>query len=135
MKEKIKTLQIIHLAITAGIVIVYFVILDKDAISNLKVPNLDSSSIVFVLIPILAILLSNFLFKSMIGKIDPKLNIEDKIGTYQTASIIRWAILEFAAFFVLFFKQEFFAFGLIVILYLLILRPTEEKFKNDLKEV
>lgn len=125
----------IHFAIITGLIIAYFIILDKGAITNFKTPKIDTDSIVFVLLPILAILLSNFMFKNMIGKIDSKSNIEDKISVYQTASIIRWAILEFAAFFLLFSKQEFFAFGLIIILYLLILRPTEDKLKNDLKEV
>lgn len=135
MKQRIKTLQMIHFAIITGLIIAYFIILDKGAITNFKTPKIDTDSIVFVLLPILAILLSNFMFKNMIGKIDSKSNIEDKISVYQTASIIRWAILEFAAFFLLFSKQEFFAFGLIIILYLLILRPTEDKLKNDLKEV
>ena len=125
----------IHFAIITGLIIAYFIILDKGAITNFKTPKIDTDSIVFVLLPILAILLSNFMFKNMIGKIDSKSNIEDKISVYQTASIIRWAILEFAAFFLLFSKQELFAFGLIIILYLLILRPTEDKLKNDLKEV
>ncbi|CAM4236921.1 MFS transporter [Flavobacterium terrigena] len=132
MKEKIKTLQIIHLAITLGVAVAYFFVLDKNAIADFKIPTIDSNSIIFALIPLIAIVLSNFMFKSMISKIDRNLSIENKIGVYQTSSIIRWAILEGAAFVLLFLKPEFFVFGIVIIVYLLTIRPTEDKVNTDL---
>jgi len=132
MKEKLKTLQIIHLAITLGIVFAYFFVLDKNVLINFKLPKIDSNSIIFVLIPFIAIFLSNLLFKSGISKIDSSLSVENKLGVYQTSSIIRWAILEGAAFVLLFLKPDFFVFGIVIIIYLLTIRPTEDKVNIDL---
>lgn len=115
-----------------GVAFAYFFVLDKNAIADFKIPSIDSGSIIFALIPLITIVLSNFMFKNMISKIDSKLSIENKIGVYQTSSIIRWAILEGAAFVLLFLKPDFFVFGIIIIIYLLTIRPTEDKVNIDL---
>ena len=132
MTEKIKTLQIIHLAVCAGTILAYF-LLGELSIEKLKnIPVIDSSSIVYVFIPILAFVLSTFLFKSQLKQIDPKLKTEDKLPVYQTASIMRWAVLEGAAFLILFLKPDFILFGILIIIYLIFLRPTAERINNDL---
>ena len=121
MTEKIKTLQIIHLAVCAGTILAYF-LLGELSIEKLKnIPVIDSSSIVYVFIPILAFVLSTFLFKSQLKQIDPKLKTEDKLPIYQTASIMRWAVLEGAAFLILFLKPDFILFGILIIIYLIFL--------------
>ncbi|MFH6994685.1 MFS transporter [Flavobacterium sp. FlaQc-48] len=132
MTEKIKTLQIIHLAICAGTILAYFFI-GELSIEKLKnIPVIDSSSIVYVFIPVLAFVLSTFLFKSQLKQIDPKLKTEAKLPIYQAASIMRWAVLEGAAFLILFLKPDFVLFGILIIIYLIFLRPTEERINNDL---
>ncbi|OXA94311.1 MFS transporter [Flavobacterium oncorhynchi] len=132
MTQKIKTLQIIHLAVCAGTILVYF-FLGELSIEKLKnIPSIDSSSIVYVFIPVLAFVLSTFLFKSQLKQIDPKLKTEDKLPVYQTASIMRWTVLEGAAFLILFLKPDFILFGLLIIIYLIFLRPTEERINTDL---
>lgn len=132
MSQKIKTLQIIHLAVCAGTILVYF-FLGELSIEKLKnIPSIDSSSIVYVFIPVLAFVLSTFLFKSQLKQIDPKLRTEDKLPVYQTASIMRWTVLEGAAFLILFLKPDFILFGLLIIIYLIFLRPTEERVNNEL---
>ncbi|MBF4494317.1 MFS transporter [Flavobacterium sp. JLP] len=132
MTEKIKILKTIHLAICAGVIITYFM-LGEFSNETLKIPVLDSSSIVYAIIPFIAILLSNFLFKSFLKKVDQDLTLEEKLPTYQTASVIRWGILEGAAFIILFLKPEFVLFGVLVIVYLIFLRPTEDKIASDLQ--
>jgi uncharacterized membrane protein YoaK (UPF0700 family) len=134
MTQKIKTLQIIHLAICAGIIVVYFM-LGNLSMESLIITSIDSSEIVYVLIPILAFFLSNLLFKSQLKKVNPKLNPEENLPIYQTASIIRWAILEGAAFVILFVSPKFQLLGILILLYLAFLRPTEEIIKNDLQNV
>lgn len=132
MTQKIKTLQIIHLAVCAGTILVYF-FLGELSIEKLKnIPSIDSSSIAYVFIPVLAFVLSAFLFKSQLKQIDPKLKTEDKLPVYQTASIMRWTVLEGAAFLILFLKPDFILFGILIIIYLIFLRPTEERINNDL---
>lgn len=132
MIEKIKTLQIIHLAICAGTILVYFFV-GELSIEKLKtIPTIDSTSVVYVFIPVFAFVLSTFLFKSQLKQIDPKLKLEAKLPIYQAASIMRWAILEGAAFLLLFLKPDFILFGILIIIYLIFLRPTEERINSDL---
>lgn len=134
MNEKIKTLQLIHLALCAGLLVAYFVIGDISVEKLKIIPIIDSSSIFFAIIPFLAIILAHFLFKSQLKQVDPKLKLEDKLPVYQTASIIRWAILEGAAFIILILKPDFLIFGILLIIYLIFLRPTEEKINDDFSE-
>ncbi|TDO94537.1 MFS transporter [Flavobacterium sp. 245] len=133
MSEKIKALQIIHLAICAGTIIAYYILGDLS-IEKLRIPTIDSSSAVYVLIPVLAFVLSSFLFKSQLKQINPKLKLEEKFPIYQTASILRWAVLEGAAFLILILKPEFILFGILVLIYLIFLRPTAERIDNDLSD-
>jgi hypothetical protein len=134
MTEKIKILKTIHLAICAGVIITY-IMLGGFSMETLKIPVLDSSSIVFAVLPFLSIFLGNFLFKSQLKQADQNLKIEEKLPIYQTASIIRWAILEGVAFIILFLKPDLALFGLIVIAYLIFLRPTENKINADFQNV
>ncbi|WP_281631402.1 MFS transporter [Flavobacterium luteolum] len=131
MNEKIKTLQIIHLAICAGTIIAYYIIGDLS-LETLHVPVIDTASIIYLAIPILAIVLSNILFKTQLKQIDPKLKLEDKMPIYQAASIMRWAVLEGAAFLILILKPDFILFGILILVYLIFLRPTTERIDNDL---
>ncbi|MDQ6472370.1 MFS transporter [Flavobacterium sp. LHD-80] len=131
MSEKIKVLQIIHLAICAGTIIAYYILGDLS-IEKLRIPVIDSSSAVYVLIPVLAFVFSSFLFKSQLKQINPKLKLEEKFPIYQTASILRWAVLEGAAFLILILKPDFILFGILILIYLIFLRPTAERIDNDL---
>ncbi|MTH16505.1 MFS transporter [Flavobacterium sp. LC2016-01] len=133
MSEKIKTLQIIHLAICAGTIIAYYIIGDLS-IEKLRIPSIDTSSAVYILIPVLAFVLSSFLFKSQLKQINPKLKLEEKFPIYQTASILRWAVLEGAAFLILILKPDFILFGILILIYLIFLRPTAERIDNDLSD-
>ncbi|SNQ42278.1 MFS transporter [Cellulophaga lytica] len=135
MDQKIKTLKIIHLAITFGIVAIYFTLGDITALKSFKVPALDASSVVFLALPLIAVFASNFVFKNTLKQAKDIKELEDKFGVYQTASIIRWAILEGAAFIILFLKPDFMLFGLLIILYMVFLSPTLDKMKNDFESV
>ena len=133
MNEKIKVLQIIHLAICAGTVIAYLFIAQLS-IENLKIETTDSSDLIYFAIPISAFLLSNFLFKSQLKQADPKLKPLDNLPIYQTASIIRWAILEASALLILFLKQDLLLLGILIIIYLVFLRPTEDRIVSELSK-
>lgn len=132
MTQKIKTLQTIHLAICAGIMVAYFM-MGNLSMETLKIKSIDASEMVFVAIPILAFVLSNFLFKLQLKQTNSKLKSEENLPIYQTASIIRWAILEGAAFLILFVSPDFQLFGILIIAYLVFLRPTEDRVNNDLQ--
>lgn len=134
MEEKLKTIKIIHFAICAGLILAYYFLNELNSIDELFMPQINSSDYFYLLIPIIAYLLSNFLFKSKLKNIDPKLNIEEKYPFYQTALLIRWAVLEGAAFLILFVKRDFMVFGILIVLYLVFIRPTETRMKMDLNE-
>ena len=131
MTEKLKTIKTIHLAICAGVIIAYFMIGDLSSLENLEMPIINKASVIYLLIPISSIFLSNLLYKSQVKNIDSKLKLEEKIPFYQTASIIRLAVLEGAAFLILFLKPDFLIFGILIIIYIIFLRPTETQFRKD----
>lgn len=131
MDQKIKTLKTIHLAICAGVTLAYF-FMGHFSIEEFKNYSLDSDKLVYIAIPIVAFMVSQFLFKSQLKQINPKLTIEEKMPFYQSASIVQWAILEGAAFLVLFVDPGVPVFGIFLILYLVFLSPTADKITNDL---
>ena len=133
MIQKLKTLKLIHLAICAGMILAY-IFAGKFTIEQLKGQEIDTDDLIYLTIPIGAFLLSNFMFKNNLKQVDPKANLEDKLPIYQTASIIRWAILEAAAFLILFVKPDLIIFGIILIIYTAFLRPTEDKMVNDFQD-
>ncbi len=130
MNEKIKVLQIIHLGICAGTIVAYLFVGDFS-VEILNVPSIDSSDLIYFAIPILALFLSNFLFRSQLKQVNPKLKPEDNLPIYQTASIIRWSVLEAAALLILFLKPELLVLGILMIIYLVSLRPTEDKIVSE----
>lgn len=101
-------------------------------IKNLKGFELNSPDLIYYAIPLIAYFLSNFLFIKKIKKIDQNLEFKDVLGAYQSASIIRWAILEGSAFCLLILKPELLVLGILILLYLISLRPTVDKIKGDL---
>ncbi|MRX67143.1 hypothetical protein SAMN06265349_1021084 [Flavobacterium resistens] len=133
MSDRIKTLQILHLAICAGTIVAYYILGDLS-IEKLQIPVIDSSSVIYIVIPVLAFVLSSFLFKSQLKQINPKLKLEEKFPIYQTASILRWAVLEGAAFLILILNPDFILFGILILIYLIFLRPTAERIDNDLSD-
>jgi len=134
MNQKLKTLQIIHLSICAGVILGY-VILGDFSPEVLQMPIVDSNSIIYAIIPLIAFVFSNFIFRSQINKIDAKVSFDEQFSLYQTASIVRWAILEGAAFVLLILKKDFILFGILLIVYLLLLFPSEFKVKSDLEKI
>ncbi|HLW31658.1 MAG TPA: hypothetical protein VKX40_05315 [Aequorivita sp.] len=56
-------------------------------------------------------------------------------GGTQTASILRWAILQGVAFVILFLAPEHLIFGLFLILIIMFLRPTAARVKAALQHL
>jgi len=136
MKEKIKIIQMIHLVLTLGVALAYFSLAEIASINELFIlPEINNSTIYIGAIPIVAYIFSNIIFKTLISRIDKKLKIEANLGAYQTASLIRWAILEGAAFLIIINNPDFILFGVVLIIYLALLRPTEIGVTKDLKNL
>ena len=130
MLQKIKTLKIIHLALVGGVTLAYFLIGDFENILNIQI---DNASLIYSFIPALAYVLSNFVFRNALNKITKDSTNDEKFAIYQTASIIKWAILEGACFLILLLKPDFILFGVILLFYLILLAPKEDKIFQLLK--
>lgn len=131
MKEKIKILKIIHLAICCSVVVAY-IFFGKFSVAQFSTEISSISNVPFLLVPIIAVFASNFMFTRQVNEIDSRLSMEEKLPVYQSASIIRWAILEGAIFLILFMFPTILIFGVFLILYLISLHPSENKVYNTL---
>lgn len=129
MQQKVK---IIHFALCLGLIIAYLLLGNINTVTNFSFESINTSNIIYPLIPVMAYLLSNSLFNSQLKNIDSKLKLEEKITFYQSASIMRWAVLEGAAFLILFLNKDFMIFGVLIITYLIFIRPTEDGIRMKL---
>jgi len=134
MEQQLKVFKIIHLALIAGLILAYYFLGDLGNLTELTFPTVNSKSYIYLFIPIAAFIVSNLLFKHFVSKIDNNLSVQQKLVSYQSASIIRWAILEGAAFLILLIYPEFLLFGILLIVYLALLIPTEARIKRDLNQ-
>jgi len=132
MEQQLKVFKIIHLGLISGLILAYYFLGDLGNLKELAFPTINSENYIYLFIPIAAFIISNLLFKHFVSKIDDNLSVQQKLVSYQSASIIRWAILEGAAFMILLIYPEFILFGLLLIVYLALLIPTETRIKRDL---
>ncbi|MBL7559676.1 MFS transporter [Olleya sp. YSTF-M6] len=132
MQEQLKIFKIIHIALVVGIIMAYFFLGNLSDFSQLKMPEINNENMIYLAIPIVAFLLSNLLFKRLVSKIESNLSLKQKLVAYQSATIVRYAILEGAAFIILIIFPEFIVFGILLIVYMALLRPTEQRIKRDL---
>jgi hypothetical protein len=134
MKENFKILKTMHLFLVAGLAMAYFLIGDLESMNFLEYKEIAASNFIYIVVPIIAIILGNYLYKDQLKNVDKRLKLAEKIGTYQTASLIRLATIEGAAFFILLYNTEFILIGMLLILYLLFLKPSEQKMKLDFEK-
>ncbi|MEX6627059.1 MFS transporter [Tenacibaculum salmonis] len=124
INQKIKTLKIIHLALIAGVTLAYFLMGDFKNILKIEI---DDASLIYSFIPAVAYVLSNFIFKNTLKGIKKESTDDEKFAIYQSASIFKWAILEIACFLILLLKPDFILFGVILLFYMILLAPKEDK--------
>lgn len=140
-QEYFKTLLILHLALSMGPVffglITTFLILG-GVISN---DATDLNTIFLYLIPIITIsglLSSIWVYKMKLRGLKEEKDFKTKMTNYRSALIIRYALLEGAAFFailavILTCDLLFLAFAGLMIILLILWRPTKKLVISDLK--
>jgi len=131
MNQQLKSIKIIHIGLVMGLTAAYFFIGELEKLEFLSIPEIEGNAYLYLVIPLLAIFLGNMLYRQQLKSADKALPLEKKFGIYQTASIIRWAVLEMVAFIILFLKKELILIGILLIVYMLWLRPSEEGMKRD----
>lgn len=94
MKEKFRVFIIIYAALLSGIIVMAFLTGAIDFETNFR---LSEEELPWLFLPVAAITLSQFLYRNTMKQLKTKTDEDDRIAVYQTASIIRWAILEGAA--------------------------------------
>lgn len=96
MKEKYKVVISIYGALLVGMVLAS-IFLEAIDLNNLF--NIPQEQLSYLLISVAAIIGSELLYKSNMKQLESKTEIGSRAATYQTVSIIRWAVLEGGAFY------------------------------------
>lgn len=141
MQPQIKTLQIITLALPAGIIMFLAVSFLVNTQPLIVLPANEQSPVltyIALAMAVASVFLSNVLFQNALSKIDTGLPLRKKFPLYTSAYIVRFALLEGAGLFnvTVFLLTGVLLHALIaavIILLMLVLRPQRQKTIDDLK--
>jgi len=125
MKEKFTIIRTIYFALLAGIILAFIF---GQEVSLETIGEISEKQYVYLLIPIVGIIGSQLLFEFNIKKLKSNNENKHKVGEYQTASLMRWAVLEGAAFYSIFNDEAPQINAVIIIAYFFLIRPTFDKF-------
>ncbi|TWR31592.1 ATP synthase F0 subunit C [Mucilaginibacter pallidiroseus] len=134
---KLKTIQIIHLALLAGMVLYVAIVFFLKQSTAVKFDKDDVFAFIVPVVAIMGAFASYFLFGKALPQAQRQPSAQGKLVIYQTALIMRYAFLEGPALFattVYFLTGNFLflAIAIAIIAYFTTLRPTKEKLTNDL---
>tara|TARA_R110002012_G_scaffold39867_16_gene110010 strand:+ start:3533 stop:4030 length:498 start_codon:yes stop_codon:yes gene_type:complete len=134
----LRTLTIIHLALVAGVLV--FGIMSYLQTKNQILSFTYSGDVMFYVVPFMAItgiLAGSYLYKNIMSGLASKKTLKEKLNGFQTASIVKYALLEGPAFLsIVAFSNEgnqyFIIIALLLLGWLIIQRPTRDKVEKDL---
>lgn len=137
-KSFLNTLSILHLAFfgsVLGLAIVSYVLVENHTL-DIETIDLTFFTVVLVL-SLFGVLGGNIIKKNVLETAKSKNSLREKLGIYQTASLIRYATLEAPAFLAIVFYilTEQFLFLLIALalmFYFISLRPTKSRITSEL---
>jgi len=137
-KEKLKVNTIIHLALLVGqllFAIVAFSITENKGI-NVKYTG-DPFLFVVPFMAISCFVLSTFMYKQQLALAVNKETVSDKLMAYQTAMIVRCALLQGSSLFgivtyLISGNLFFLLISAAIILYFITIRPTKDSVATDL---
>lgn len=97
MKQQLKTIQLIHASFCVAVFAfaIVAIVVNQDKLFFLAPKELEG--LIFPIITILSGVLSRGLFNKLIGNIDPASNANSKLIQYQTAFLVKCALLEAGA--------------------------------------
>lgn len=136
-KSLLKTLTIIHIGLVSGLVI--FTVFAVFTTNAFIAQTADQSVWIYVtpIVAATAYFMSQFIFRKNLEAINRQTGLDEKLKTYMTASIVKYAILEGAGLLAI---VAYFLSGnalhltlaIALIAYLLVQRPTTGKVLKDL---
>ena len=136
IKSSFKTIQIIYGALIFGVlamsVLIYSMLEDP-------IYKVDMSDKFFIIVPILTVIgifLSSYLYRLNIDKIESRDSLPSKLAKYQSANIIKGAVLEASALFasvasLLTNNLLYLVFTLVLLVVMYLKLPTLLKFENE----
>lgn len=134
----LKLISIIHLALLGGQMVFGIVAFAQSTKMYFDIKN-NGDPFIFIapLLAIGGIVAGNLIFKQLLIALESKVSLSEKMMGYQTALIIRFALLEGPSLFgivayMISGNLFFLAITVMLMLYFLSLRPTKDKMENDL---
>ena len=131
MEEKIKPIKFIHLALVLGVSAAYFFLGELNNLEFLDFGDWDSVSYAVLTLPIAVVFGMNIVYKNILKSADKSLPLEQKLGSYMTANIVRWALLEGVSMVLLILRPEMMLIGILCILYMAYLFPSVDRMNQD----
>ena len=133
----IQTLKLIHIALVVGLTI--FSVL-AYAQNNSFNADINTNSTLLYIVPIVALLGyfgSQMFFKKMLLQVNTSDSLQTKLNKYQTAAIVKYALIEGPAFIALFvYHTTGNALPLVIavclLAYLFVQKPTKDKIIDSL---
>jgi hypothetical protein len=134
----LKIMSFLHLGIAATPIILGILFYTQSQGAQM---NFDTSGdMLMAIVPVVAIgsiFLGDFVFKKMLNGLSKDSSLRDKLAKFQTASMIKYALLEGAALFaiVIFSNTQnlsYLIIGAFLIFFLLLQRPTKDKIERFL---
>ncbi len=91
MKAKFRTFIIIYAALLSGIILMAVI---TKAVDFETIFQLSEEELPWLFLPLAAVMLSEFLYRNSMKEMATQTDENGRFGVYQSASIVRWAILE-----------------------------------------
>jgi len=135
----IKILSMIHLALLIGLIV--FLIIAYTQNKEWQLNLNDTGDIFFFIVPILAIggiLAGNFLYDKQINALSTKNSLRQKLAGFQTASIMKYALVEGPALLAIVSSMNsgnlfYVIIAVALVVYFYFQKPTKEKIESHLK--
>jgi DMSO reductase anchor subunit len=122
------------MALVTGVTMAYIVIGQINSLEFFNISKLNNTSLLVVLGVVMVALISNLIYNQVLMQISKTATNQEQFAKYQTANIIRLAVLEGTALLILFLQNDVLFMGLLLIVYMILLRPTENRMKHDLNK-
>lgn len=130
-----KSTNIVFLGIIGGLaaVTIFFYLNQQKSEFDFNVK--DSKFFISAALTLAAIPFSSFMYSWFKKKITAEMPLSEKFAKYQTASLVRFALLELTAFLIIFFLQDskiYFVFPFFIVVYMIFLKPSKEKMMDEM---
>ena len=136
-KNLFTVLSLIHGSLVLGLLVFSGFVYWKNSSFNTDINQADIFIYMVPLVAAAGYFLSKSLYQKQIQKIDGNNGLSNKLNRYQTASIIKFALLEVPAILALvayYYNGNaiHLVIALCLIAYLISQRPTQKRFQNDM---